>query len=65
MMNESLTILQESIKESPGEWLWQHNRWKQQTPQILYKRFRKDCICIILPDDPDRVRRDSSPPRHT
>ena len=53
MMNESLTILQESIKQSPGEWLWQHNRWKQQTPQILYKRFRKDCICIILPNDPD------------
>jgi Kdo2-lipid IVA lauroyltransferase/acyltransferase len=52
MMNTSLTILQNSIKASPGEWLWQHNRWKQQTPQILYKRFRKDCICIIMPDDP-------------
>jgi len=54
MMDQSLTILQESIKESPGEWLWQHNRWKQQTPQIIYKRFRKDCICIILPKDPDK-----------
>ena len=52
MMNLSLTLLQESIKASPGEWLWQHNRWKQQTPQILYKRFRKDCVCIILPDEP-------------
>ena len=52
LMNASLTILQESIQASPGEWLWQHNRWKQQTPQILYKRFRKDCICVILPDDP-------------
>ena len=52
LMNISLTHLQESIKASPGEWLWQHNRWKQQTPQILYKRFRKDCICIILPDEP-------------
>ncbi len=53
MMNESLTCLQNSIKESPGDWLWQHNRWKQQTPQILYKRFRYDCICVILPDEPD------------
>lgn len=52
MMNELLTLLQESIKKSPGEWLWQHNRWKQQTPKILYKRFRQDCICVILPDDP-------------
>ena len=53
MMDLSLTCLQNSIKESPGEWLWQHNRWKQQTPQILYKRFRYDCICVILPDEPD------------
>lgn len=55
MMNEALTLLQESIKRSPGEWLWQHNRWKQQTPQILYKRFRQDCICIILPPDPAEI----------
>jgi KDO2-lipid IV(A) lauroyltransferase len=51
LMNLSLSHLQESIKESPGEWLWQHNRWKQQTPQIVYKRFRYDCICILLPDE--------------
>lgn len=50
MMNSSLTLLQNSIRESPGDWLWQHNRWKQQTPQILYKRFRYDCIAVILPD---------------
>ena len=51
MMDGALTLLQESIKARPGEWLWQHNRWKQQTPHILYKRFRQDCICIILPDE--------------
>lgn len=51
MMNRALSLLQESIKNSPGEWLWQHNRWKQQTPQNLYKRFRQDCICAILPED--------------
>lgn len=51
MMDHSLTLLQNSIKEAPGEWLWQHNRWKQQTPQILYKPFRRDCICVILPDE--------------
>lgn len=51
MMNQVLTLLEESIKASPGEWLWQHNRWKQQTPQNLYKRFRLDCICLILPEN--------------
>lgn len=50
MMDKTLTLLQESIKRSPGEWLWQHNRWKQQTTHNLYKRFRQDCICVILPE---------------
>jgi len=51
MMDKALTLLQESIKHSPGEWLWQHNRWKQQTTHNLYKRFRHDCICVIMPDE--------------
>ncbi len=52
MMDQALSLMQESIKKYPGEWLWQHNRWKQQTLKTLYKRFRQDCICIILPQDP-------------
>lgn len=60
MMDKALTLLQESIKHSPGEWLWQHNRWKQQTPQILYKRFRQDCIAIILPSEKEAFERISS-----
>ena len=51
MMDQTLTLLQKSVQRSPGEWLWQHNRWKQQTIHNLYKRFRHDCICLILPDE--------------
>jgi len=51
LMDNCLTLLQESIKIAPGEWLWQHNRWKQQTPQTIYKQFRYDCIAIILPQE--------------
>ena len=51
LMNTSLTLLQKSIQKRPHEWLWQHNRWKQQTPKFLYKRFRHDCILIILPKE--------------
>ncbi len=51
LMNQLLTLLQESIQRRPGEWLWQHNRWKQETLHILYKRFRHDCISVILPEE--------------
>jgi len=51
LMDKALALLQESIKSRPGEWLWQHNRWKQQTPQNVYKRFRYDAVCLILPPE--------------
>ena len=56
MMNQALTLLQESVKKRSGEWLWTHNRWKQQTPKIVYKRFRHDCICIILPTEKEKIQ---------
>ena len=51
MMDETLRLLEKSVEEAPGEWLWQHNRWKQQTPLKISKRFRHDCLCIVLPSD--------------
>ncbi len=47
LMDLSLTLLQKGIEKSPGDWLWQHNRYKTQTPKNVYHRFRKDCILII------------------
>lgn len=47
LMNATLSLLEQSIKETPDEWLWQHNRYKQQTMHNLYRRFRQDCICVI------------------
>jgi KDO2-lipid IV(A) lauroyltransferase len=51
LMDLSLTALQESIRQNPGQWLWQHNRWKQQTPHLLLKAFRHDAVAIILPEE--------------
>lgn len=49
MMKESLLILEEDIRKRPEQWLWQHNRWKQETPDNVYYRYRWDTILIILP----------------
>lgn len=52
MMDQALFLLEEKILKKPGEWLWQHNRWKQQTPKNVYKPFRHDSLLVILPQDP-------------
>ena len=51
MMRLCLKLLEESIRKSPGEWLWQHNRWKQQTREKLKSRFRYDSLCVLLPSN--------------
>jgi KDO2-lipid IV(A) lauroyltransferase len=54
MMRLSLKLLEESIRKNPGEWLWQHNRWKQQTREKLKSKFRYDSLCILMPSDQER-----------
>jgi Kdo2-lipid IVA lauroyltransferase/acyltransferase len=51
MMRAALALLEEEIKKAPGQWLWQHNRWKQQVPGKLKKRFRHESILVILPEE--------------
>ncbi len=51
LMKASLAKLEKTIHEEPGQWLWSHNRWKQQTPDKLEKAFRHESILIILPQD--------------
>lgn len=51
MMDKALSLFEKSVLDNPGEWLWQHNRWKQETPKNVYYRFRHDCMLIILPDE--------------
>lgn len=53
MMDQTLELLEKSIKATPGQWLWQHNRWKQQGIQKILRKFRYDSICILLPEDPE------------
>lgn len=60
IMRTILAIFEKSIKERPSEWLWTHNRWKQQLPGKVKKTFRQDAICLIFPDDPTIIESFSS-----
>lgn len=53
LMIEALSFLEKSIIAHPSDWLWQHNRWKQQILGKVRKAYRQDAIAIFLPKDPD------------
>jgi len=52
LMDYALDLFGQSVIKHPGEWLWQHNRWKQETPKRVYYRYRHDSILAILPPAP-------------
>ncbi len=49
LMKNTLYILEESIKNHPDQWLWQHNKWKQQGGHTIRRKYRHDTMAIILP----------------
>ena len=61
-MRQVLAVFEASIKERPHEWLWIHNRWKQQQPGKIYKKFRHDAIAFIFPDNATAHSLDCSDP---
>lgn len=55
LMRESLKVLASSIEENPAQWLWQHNRWKQQAPGIVKRPYRYDSVRVLLPEDKQQL----------
>ncbi len=51
LMHHALELFETSIKEHPDQWLWQHNRWKQQSPGKVKRPFRQDAIQVCLPKE--------------
>ncbi|MDN3504066.1 MAG: hypothetical protein P0S95_00645 [Rhabdochlamydiaceae bacterium] len=49
LMQSMIEPLEKSIAQNPGQWMWQHNKWKQETPENVYYQFRHETILIILP----------------
>ena len=54
-MKQVLKLFQDSIKAHPSQWLWIHNKWKQQPPGRLKKGFRYDSVALIFGDNPEAL----------
>ncbi|MFY7843303.1 MAG: hypothetical protein ACOVOR_04735 [Rhabdochlamydiaceae bacterium] len=50
LMNQALDIFSQSVLETPDQWLWIHNRWKQQPSHRIKKLFYHDSLAFILDD---------------
>ncbi|MCX6987192.1 MAG: hypothetical protein NT065_03415 [Chlamydiae bacterium] len=50
LMGHCLSVLEKSIQSTPYQWLWQHNRWKQQLPGSVKKKYRLDSLCVVIPE---------------
>ncbi len=55
LMKAALAQLESTIRARPGQWLWSHNRWKQQTPEKLKRAFRHESILVILPQEQEQL----------
>lgn len=51
LMKAALALFEESVRAHPEQWLWIHNRWKQQTLDKIKKPYREDAIALFLPED--------------
>jgi len=52
VMDSVLKEFEKGVLKRPEEWLWVHNRFKQETPAKVYYKFRHDAILIVA-DRPD------------
>ncbi len=51
LMDRAYTHLEQSIKGSPDQWMWIHDRWKQQGIDHVKRIYRYGFILIIVPND--------------
>lgn len=55
LMRHILHLFEQSVAKHPGQWLWIHNRFKQQLPGRIPKKLRHDAVLCILPSNPQII----------
>lgn len=49
LMDRSIAHLEQSIKDAPDQWMWIHDRWKQQGIDHVKRIYRYGFILVIIP----------------
>lgn len=52
LMDAIMKAFEQDIAKNPGQWLWQHKRWKQEGYNYIRAEYKADSILIVLPDSP-------------
>ncbi len=51
VMDLLMKELESKVREEPGQWLWQHKRWKQEGYNYIIHEYKADSILIVLPEN--------------
>ncbi|MFZ0566277.1 MAG: hypothetical protein WAM28_08855 [Chlamydiales bacterium] len=52
LMDRVMSYLEKSLQKNPEQWMWIHDRWKQQGIDHVKRKYRFGFVLITLPPDP-------------
>lgn len=50
LMDRVMGDLEKEVIQNPGQWLWQHKRWKQEGYNFIKHKYKAESLLIILPN---------------
>lgn len=56
LMDQAVSCLEQYIREAPDQWMWIHDRWKQQTIDHIRRKYRYGFILVLHDPNDKEVR---------